>query len=252
MHKSQNYIRASILPGTPSASDIESRVLNGPEAKLLLNHLHNDAAGYLYSATVSLGDAISGIRNNLLTWATVKLYYTTFYALRAFLAFDGVCLFYIGTKPCSIEARSGNVAKKENGSTHKAVMNIFSIHAPSHFLLSQKIDSEQPLSWLINRREEANYRNARFCEPGIPKHFEKIVELGIRNAIQCYMKDSLNLLLFDPEHAILSYPLMVLQCSYIEFRKFDTLNYTEREYKYLRTLLRDQDGPIPEIYRLID
>ncbi len=129
---------------------------------------------------------------------------------------------------------------------------MFRIYKPSHFLLTQEIYNEDPLSWLMKRREEANYRNAKFWEPNIPKHFEQIVRFGVRKVIRHYMTDSLNSSLFDPEHAILAYPLTVLQCAYIKSRNFKKLNYTKKESKYLRNLFKDQHGRIPEIYALIN
>jgi hypothetical protein len=251
MHKSQEYISSVIFPGKPSATIIRTRCINGSEANLLLNHLHNDALSYLYSATISLGDAIVEIKENLFTWTTVKLYYTTFYALRSLLAFDGGCIFRIGSESNFIYARAGSFAEKEEKQTHKAVLHRFSIHIPSHFLLSQLIESENPLNWLMNKREEANYRRARFFEPNPPRHFEKIMHVGIRNVINAYMTDSSVLYLFDPDHAILSYPLRALQFAYTQLKLFNHLKYTEEEMKYLKNLFRDKRGPIPEIYEMI-
>ena len=97
MHRANAYV-GTLFQGTPVASVITSHVLKQSEATTLQRHLQNDAVSYIYSSAISIGDAIGGIQRELLTWATVKLYYATFYACRAMLALDGVCIFYIGTK----------------------------------------------------------------------------------------------------------------------------------------------------------
>jgi hypothetical protein len=99
MHKSQNYLLTSIYPSSPSTTLIISHVLSAIEARKLQSYLKEDAVDYLYSAAVSLGDALCGVTRSLFTWATVKLYYSVFYAMRARLALKGFYLFYIGNRP---------------------------------------------------------------------------------------------------------------------------------------------------------
>ncbi|QMS91012.1 hypothetical protein HUN01_26775 [Nostoc edaphicum CCNP1411] len=88
-HQAQAYIQ-TLLPATSSKIVIESRTLSKSEERVLLNSLKSDAISYIYSATISVGDATIGINKQLFTWATVKLYYATFYALRALLALDNI------------------------------------------------------------------------------------------------------------------------------------------------------------------
>jgi hypothetical protein len=247
MHQAQSYITNNLLPGTPPISTIRSYALSQSESSSLLKNLKSDAVSYTYSATVSMGDAISGASKNLFTWTTVKLYYSTFYAFRALLALNGICIFYVGKKPYCIEVQPGRSANKRDGQTHKIILNEFRSRNIEPSLLTQQIDLEDPLEWLMAKREDANYKNAKFCEPSIPKHFRKIVDFGLRRAVREYLLDTSSLYLFDPDHAILAYPLKTLQALYKEIVSPGNFTPKKEEIVYLCQLFNDQQGPLPEI-----
>lgn len=244
MHKSQKYLTTSIYPGTPSTALIVSHILSASEARKLKSSLKEDAVDYLYSAAVSLGDALCGATRNLFTWATVKLYYSVFYAMRARLALKGFCLFYIGKRPFSIFSEAGQLARKEEGQTHKLVMKLFGRHDLDHFMLSQPIGVENPLKWLMDLREDANYRNARFIEPNIPQHFIKLSKNGIRKSCQAYLCDKSALYLFDPDHAILAYPLSFIERTFLEFQGSGLSVQKKDDMSFIQELFSDEKGPL--------
>jgi hypothetical protein len=253
-HKAQVYINTNLFPGVTSKVDIEKYALNNFEATSLLKHLRNDSTSYLYSAIISIADATVGIRNQSLTWATVKLYYATYYALRSLLAMNGICIFYIKTTPTKstpfiLNAFPGNMAKKSNiAQTHKLVLTEFTKYSIEPLILSQEIDGKNPLDWMIDKREEANYKNAKFIEPLIPNHFKIIVNLGVRRVIKEYLLDSSYLYSFDSDHAILAYPLKVVQIAYNRINLIDRSLFPKDDVNYLCKLFNDQNGPIPEIF----
>lgn len=249
-HQAQAYIQ-TLLPTTPSKIVIESLTLNQSEARVLLKYLKSDAVSYIYSATISVGDAIIGVNKQLFTWATVKLYYATFYALRALLALDNICIFYIGTKPYLIEVKAGKCPQKRDGQTHKVVLDEFSNRNTEPSLLSQEIDLEKPLDWLMIKREEANYKIAKFYEPNIPEHFKKIAAFGVRQSIKEYLLDKSDLYLFDQEHAILAYPLRSIQLVYKKIRATGNFELQDDEINYLCQLFNDKNGPIPESHKML-
>jgi hypothetical protein len=250
MHKAPTYI-GTLFPSNPSDTDVKSYVINSAKAVQIRNRLHNDAISYIYSATITMGDAVRGIKQNLFTWATVKLYYVTFYSCRALLALDDICIFYVGTKPFSLEVRSGNSPQKKKGQTHKIVLNEFKNQSVMPRLISQDIEYVPPLQWLMTKREEANYKVAKFQEPEIPEHFQKIADIGIKQALTTYIQDSSDIYLFDADHAIVAYPLKTLQNAYGKMKTFGNLNLTDREKSYLCSLFKDNHGPIPEIHTMI-
>lgn len=222
-----------------------ARTLSSSEAQQLTSTLQNDAGDYAYSSIVSLGDALKGIDEARYTWATIKLYYSSFYAIRARLAIDKICLFYVKQTPFSVFARAGECPNKEKGQTHKIVLNLFRRHRLEQYFLSQSINLDEPLDWLINRREEANYKRARFVEPGLPDHFVKISSLGIRKACGAYLSDHTGLYMFDPEHAMVAYPLLLAARICELCRSHGVLIQDEEHSKFVRRLFSDGNGPIP-------
>jgi uncharacterized protein (UPF0332 family) len=230
---------------------ITSLSLSSRDSEKLLLSLHKDAADLLYSAAVSFGDALHGISRGLFTWATVKLYYSVFYALRARLALSGICLFYIGSKPYSICVQTGEAAHKEEGQTHKIVIKLFQRHTLDSVLLSQQIGIEEPLAWLMRLREEANYKISRFLEPKVPDHFEWLSKVGIRQACETYLADKTYMYVFDPDHAVLAYPLRLLErsCSEFQSRNIPVLNEEEKSFIY--DLFSDKKGTVSHLLKRI-
>lgn len=247
MHQAQNYIDSNLLIGLSQPNLIVNHSISSSQASALLNRLHSDAVDYLYSSIISIGDAVSGIANGLYTWSTVKLYYATFYAFRSLLALEKVCIFYIGRKAYALDAIPGGIANKRDGQTHKVVLNEFRSRAIAPFLLSQTIDLSDPLTWLTERREEANYKNPKFCEPTVPQHFEKVVDTGIRISLKEYLSDTSGLYLFDPDHAMLAYPVSGLRVILQKVASVQAFMFTSNEVSYLCGLFNDRLGPIPEI-----
>lgn len=248
MHKAQAYI-GTLFPGTPSDTVVKAYTFNSAEASQVRNRLHNDAVSYIYSATVTIGDAIRGIRENLFTWATVKFYYATFYSCRALLALDDICIFYVGRKAFSVEVRAGNSPQRKQGQTHKVVLNEFKNQGIVSTLISQTIGYDDPLDWLMTKRENANYRSAKFQEPNIPDHFQNIVDSGIRPLLTAYLQS--DIYMFDADHAMVAYPLKTLQYAYNKLKTFGSLTLTYEEVKYLCDLFNDNHGPIPEAHKMI-
>jgi hypothetical protein len=163
MHSGDSYLQ-SIGKATNHA------VLSATEANILSRELQNDSKGFFQSAAVSFVDAIRSIEAGFPSWATVKLYYTVYYALRARLAVEGDCIFYVGKSPKLLCAHAGATTTNLVGTTHKAVLARFQRAHPSDYFLSQDIGGVDPLEWFIERREETNYRVNRFTEPDAPDY----------------------------------------------------------------------------------
>lgn len=250
MHQAQSYvdnhIKSSVLHGK-----LATLALSAPQATGLKLALNKDAADYLYSGAVSIGDAAQAIDRSLYTWATVKLYYAVFYLARALLASHGTALVYDGTKPFSWDSAPGAMPTKRDGPTHKAVLSSFEAVLPRNPLLSQPIGSLGSLMWLMQRREEVNYTNARFCEPNVPKHFEMIAREGVRKSISAYAHDNSYLYTFDPQHAMLSLPIEALKQVLRQLSAGGAgYSLNAEEYKYIASLYFDKSGPLSDVVAL--
>jgi|LakMenE01Jun11ns_1017448.scaffolds.fasta_scaffold9930165_3 hypothetical protein len=248
MHNAQAYVESlAALSGSSLSTGHASLVLNLTQASSLSKALRQDAEDYLFSAWITFGDCIHGLQDNFFSWASVKAYYATFYAARAYLAATGHGIVYVGTKPKSISCRAGGTIIKANGTTHDAVFRLFAGQHPSHVLLSQTIDMVQPFEWLKARREDANYRNSRFCEPSAPRHFLKICLAGIRASLDAYASDSSYLYTFDADHAILAFPLAFIHEAQSLLKSSGKLDLPEGDKRFLLSTLQDRKGPYPKV-----
>ena len=139
------------------------------------------------------------------------------------------------------------MAEKRKGQTHKVVLDLFRNHCTEPFFFSQPIANKNALEWLMQRREEANYKIARFPEPEVPEHFRKIVDSGIRLAIQAYFGPDRNLFLFDPDHAAFAFPLVFLAQTVKRSKIGNVWNASSDQEGFLKTILADRKGPIAEL-----
>lgn len=251
MHQAQSYVDGHLKTVVPSGK-LSTVALNAAQAVALRQALSRDAADYAYSGMVSIGDAVQAIEKSLFTWATVKLYYAVFYMTRALLAAHGTAIFYDGTKPYSWESIAGAMAVKRDGPTHKVVLASFGAVLPTSPLLSQPIGVEGVLDWLMKRREEVNYTNPRFSEPNAPAHLDLIARTGVRKSVSAYLRDDSFLYAFDPQHAILAFPIEALK---MVLRPKATggagITLAGDDRKYLASLYVDKSGPLAEAVNLI-
>lgn len=253
MHQAQSYINQLINPGPGNrlAQGIYTP-LRGPQAQALGLALQRDGSDYLYSGLVSAAEAIHAVSRDLFTWATVKLYYSTFYVLRAHLALEKVAIFYNGTKAYTWNAQEGQAPKKAKGQTHQVVLATHQSHLPGSALHSQNIGLSTPMDWLMARREEANYKQPRFVEPGTPQHFKAVVRTGLRRSLSAYISDQSGLYTFDPDHAMLALPITALR---ITLRAYEVAGLGDQlsdgSRRYIAALCHDRAGPLNDFQGLL-
>ncbi len=249
MHHAQSYMNSIGGGGLPTAP------LSPAQATQLNACLKQDAVNYLYSGCVTIGDAMQAIEKSLYSWATVKLYYSTFYLLRSTLALSGHALIYDGTKPRSILGNSGqsptNISGNPRG-THQAVIQMFSTSFPGNPLLSQEIGNSSPFKWMMAKRENANYHAGRFPDPICPEHFKKIVSFGVRKSTGQYISDQSYLYSFDPDHAALALPIETLKHVLKHPQLGTAANYDDESKRFFRSVFSDKSGPIQDFLALLN
>lgn len=253
MHKAQRYYDTFINPAKNNPAGI---ALNPTTARNLELELVEDAKSYLYSAVVSVGDAIQGIQREMFSWSTVKLYYAVFYALRAVLAAHKYAIIYqvVGQKstPYQLNAVSGQASVKLSGNTHKVILQQYTsifTHAP---MVTQLIGVQKPFDWMMERREEINYKNPKFLEPAAPQFFNKIASGNMRHLLDEYINDNGANFAFDPDHAILALPIAAIQEAKTVFSVMVPPTVLAKdESKYLAGLFRDQHGEMQKAVTLL-
>lgn len=215
------------LPDNPPKKEVG---LPAPQSTIISSALREDALGLLYSAQITFLDALQGISSGYFSWGIVKLYYSSFYAVRSLLAANSVSIFYINNKPYSLIVHPGHKIRKENGLTHKVVWNVL-INNFSHSVLLGQIDAFPAQTWLMNLRETANYRTAKFPDPMVPDCLSTLDTLGLEKAIRTYSEDTSMLYTFDPDHAVVAFPLECIRKTRVTLDRLGyKLDDTDIEY----------------------
>jgi hypothetical protein len=235
------------------ATPLTSYPINSAMSAAIGQALATDALGYCYSGIVSIADGLRGFESSFFTWATVKLYYATFYLARSLLALRGYAIFYVGKTPYRLLARAGETSKKQAGTTHQVVLRAFESLALFPALLTQTIGGDKPMNWLEERRVQANYAQPRFDEPAVPAHLAKITTVGARKAMEGYLADDLMLYAFDQDHAILAYPVELLKALLGEIDSLSaTVTLLDVDRTFLGGLFKDAKGKIACVGRLLE
>ncbi len=202
MHRAANYIKTRVY-----TTGVAGVPLGGIDASAISKELQRDSLSYLYSSVYTVIAALNGINQGFYSWSIVQLYYSVFYAARAILAANNISIFYIKHSPYSVLSKPGSIPKKGKGNTHAFVLDTYQAHFKNSLLLSQDIDTLSPLVWLSTQREEVNYKIAQFREPDVPTVLEKCLTRRLELSVDDYISDSYLLYAFDPDHAILAFPL---------------------------------------------
>lgn len=73
--------------------------------------LESEIASYYYKALLSYIESLPAIENKLFSWATVRLYYSVFYSIRAFLACENISILRQRRSLYYIKAKEGETFK---------------------------------------------------------------------------------------------------------------------------------------------
>ena len=142
--------------------------------------------------------------------------------------------------------------RRLKGNTHQVVLNEFAAERTHPHLISQ-IGGMSALAWLREKREDANYGKAKFEEPSIPVHFERIVEMGVRRAIDGYLSDQSYLYSFDADHAMLAYPLELWRQVLADIKNLPSqFELAKDDRSYLAKLFGDARGRFATVDRLVN
>lgn len=247
MPRADAYI-SSLFPRGTSKAFVRSKVLTPLEVVSLTSGLRADAADFYYSGWISFLDALNGINKGFYTWATVKLYYSVFYSFRASLANDDVCSFYVNNSSFTVISQAGAqpVSCIDRG-THKNILKTFQRRNPSHPLVSQQIDLIEAVDWLVGMRESANYGQAKFAEPNCGNAFMQVNKHGLRKLINAYVNEQSFPYVFDPDHAIVAYPLRTLQLIGAQLVPAALPILSEEEQLFLKSRARDTSGTLSAV-----
>lgn len=236
--ESQLYFESLVAPLAANGNIKPKDIVAIPLAQSQISHfescLKNDSKHYFFKGVFSLIESLNSIENGLFSWATVKLYYSVFYLLRASLSIKGVGLyrwgrdaFYLGYDKAEFQKMDGL-----HKSDHKGVVYLQQkYYSTSDNLLQSSLEGQVPYYWLMDKREFVNYKHKTFKEPDAPEFWKKIsetkTEKDINYLIDLYLNDTTLSYCFDEDHSVLATPLQRLKLTCRDFENSGVSNYIE-------------------------
>lgn len=202
--------------------------LSYDEAEAFKNRLDCDVGFYYYKALLSFMESLPAIENGNFSWATVRLYYSVYYATKATLACRHIAIVRAERRLFYVKARSGESFVKCTDTTdHKASMyTLRNLYGSVDKLQTQTIDGKLSYEWMMDKREEVNYKDIEFHDPNPPDFWETIyqdvVNHGIVQVVDTLVKDKW-LYCFQDDYAVLGIPIKRLLLT-VEDIKNSSLN----------------------------
>ncbi|WP_157755180.1 hypothetical protein [Variovorax boronicumulans] len=249
MHRAQAV--ADRIFGRVPAQATTTVALNVRDAGAMTVALQQDSKDAIFSGALSIAEAVQGLDRGLYTWSTVKLYYSVFYLTRAILGLSGTALIYVRHSPYSWKSSSGHPPVKRSGTTHKAAFATFTSNHPNHVLISQTVGTDAPFDWLMSLREQANYKLPKFLEPLAPQHFKSVEKHGARQMLRAYLNDGAHLYDFDPDHAMLAFPVATLKEAVAVLCSTTGSTLPQADLTLLAQQCADRLGPVAEFGTLL-
>ena len=196
----------------------KSHALSQQEVQQLSNDISQDAIDFFYNGILSFAEGIDSIFLKRFSWATVKLYYSIYYLIRASMAAKGYatlrCKSMFRLKIADGETPYGTNNKKYQ-TTHEGTIN----HYRDQFgfadrLLSNKIGDIDAYEWMMNAREIVNYRSRSFLEPrclDIWDYFSTCVDDRTLVTELLNLENDPYVKCFQEEYAIVAIPIKRVQ-----------------------------------------
>lgn len=221
-----------------SKKQYEQTSLTKQQANDMAQLIEDEIASYYYKALLSYIESIPALTNKLFSWATIRLYYSIFYAIKAYLACNNIAILRAERRLFYVKAKEGEFFKKCDDTTdHKGTIStLCNLFKNSDFLLSNNIDGIDVYQWMMSRREEVNYKDMDFHDPDAPDFWgvinKEIAQYGIDKVVDKLVNDHW-LYCFQDEYAILGVPTKRLILTVDEIHRFGKVINISTEKKEL-------------------
>lgn len=221
-----------------SKAQYEQTSLTKQQADDMAQLLGDEIASYYYKALLSYIESIPALTNKLFSWATVRLYYSVFYAIKAYLACNNIAILRAERRLYYVKAKEGEFFKRCDDTTdHKGtILTLCKLFKNSDLLLSNNIDGIDVYQWMMRRREEVNYKDMDFHDPDAPDFWSELNNEICRYGISAVVDKMVNdhwLYCFQDEYAILGVPTKRLVLTVDEIHKFGKVLNISNEKKEL-------------------
>ncbi|WP_422055762.1 hypothetical protein [Sphingomonas sp.] len=173
-----------------------------------------DIASSYERCAFTLYQAVSDLQAGDRLWASVKLYYSTFYALRAEILLANRVVVRAG-RFLIVEGKRGAKFSQYNGNAkgdHGVAIALSQRFCSAHDILqSQTINGAHSYEWLKSVRETVQYKLRRPPELHSFDPFFPDSQWSIYDQINTFLSDNDPYFCFDPDYAALALPLKRFQ-----------------------------------------
>lgn len=211
----------------------------------LLEELKKDASDLYFKGVFSLADAINSLSHGRHSWAVIKVYYSVFFLLRcslatknvAFLKNNGIYTLNLerGERPCRRDVGK-HMGEKISGDHKTTLVTFISLFSGTDILLSNSINGKNIYEWLMELRNQVNYRERVFTEPDNKYFYCSLFDSArIKDQIELYLNDDIPVYCFDEDHCALAAPLKLASLvrrqlyDFIDFEPFSSEKKNEIE-----------------------
>lgn len=217
------------------------------DVEVLKPLLRRDALDYFNNAVISFSEGIDSIYLKRFSWATVKLYYSVFYMLRASMACNGFALlrnhsmYRLKLQTDEKPYATGN--RKYNSTHSGTIAHYKEVFSGSDVLLTNKIDDTDVYQWLENVREIVNYRDVSFRDPeclDIWGVYKKALDNGdLGTLLDSIQNDVSYIYCFQEEYAVVAIPVKRMQQTIADMSNCGLLNlFQKSKIEYLETVIK--------------
>lgn len=215
-------------------SDFKNYILSKDDALLLAETLKEDAKDFYYNGLISFAEGIDAVFCKRFSWATVKLYYSVFYLLRATLAIHNIAVLRCSSL-YKLKIKTGEQAhamsNRKYNSTHGGTIKYYEdTVGPADKMLTNTIDGQSVYNWLMYAREIVNYRSSAFAEPDCLSIWDNFASLGNDELARTLkeLEDDDYIKCFQEEYAVLAIPIKLLFQTTKKFQDSGLLEQTQQ------------------------
>ena len=231
----------------------KNHILTIEESDLLSETIKEDAVDLFFNAALSFSEGIDSIYQRRFSWATVKLYYSVFYCLRASMACKKTAII-TNQSTYRLKINAGekpfNTGNPKYKSTHKGTINHYlDVFSGSDNLLTNLIDNKNVYQWYEDVREIINYREICFEEPDYLSiwsvYNDALSNNELTNLLTLLQNDNNYLYCFQEDYAVVAIPIKRMQETVDDMNDSSLLQlFKSEKFDYLESVIKGQERQI--------
>ena len=224
--------------------EIANLTLNNDDISAYRVYIKEDLKSLYYKSLLSYAEGLIAVKQNNLSWATVKLYYSVYYGLRCSLLCKNVVVARANRNLYFFKLDHGYQYQKpkdqtDHGGTIETYISLFS---KTDYLCSNNIEDKNAYSWMKDCREIVNYKDAEFHDPDSTDMWNEVIaqiqSVGIKKTVKQYVEER-DTYCFSPSTAVLAIPTNRIRSLAKELRNEGVYPLSDERKEWIRSIISD-------------